>query len=502
MNELFCGFDLGTSSVKAAAFNQNFEQLFEVQKPLSLISKKESQAELDPVEVYEKTLALLEELSAKAERRKKKIDFISFSSALHSLIAVDKNFEPVTGCLTWADSRSQSVVSELEDIYQSRDIYSRTGCPLHAMYMPAKIFWLKKNKPEVFAAADKFISIKEYIIYQLTGEKAVDYSLAGASGMFDIRNFCWEQNLLEFLELREDYFNRAVDGKLVLELRKEICDKLKSEPRVVLGSGDGPLANLGAGAYKNNEFVLTIGTSGAVRAFSNVPVIDDLKRTWCYLLDEDVFLIGGAINNGGLVLQWLRKLLYDDKVEKERFYEDIDHYIKSIEPGSEKLMFLPFLAGERSPNWDASMRGILLGLSLNHDRQQIIKAGLEGIVYRVYAVFNALEDLLKRQKRVIATGGFSRSESWLQLLADIFGREVISLKSFDASTLGAARLGAVARGYYDSYLEIDPDWAEVSIKLPDREKHKKYQQLYSLHEEIYRNNKQVFARLNEIELDC
>ena len=502
MNKLFCGFDLGTSSVKAAVFNRDFEQIFEVKKPLSLINEEESQAELDPDEVYEKTITALKELTAKSARENRKIDFVSFSSALHSVIAVDENFDPLTGCLTWADSRAQSVVSELEEIYQNREIYSRTGCPLHAMYMPAKIYWLKKNKPEIFESADKFITIKEYIIYKLTGEKVVDYSLAGAGGLFDIRNFCWEQNLMEFLGLGEDYFSRAVDGKLKLNLRQEIREDLDSDFKVVPGSGDGPLANLGAGAYKNNEFVLTIGTSGAVRAFSREPVIDDLKRTWCYMLDEDVFLPGGAINNGGLVLQWLRKLLYDSSKEKERFYSDIDSYIEDIEPGSEKLMFLPFLTGERSPNWDASMRGIMLGLGLNHDREQIIKAGLEGIIYRMYAVFKALEDLLEKQQKVIATGGFTRSDAWLQLLADIFGREVVNLESFDASTAGAAMMGAVASGFYDSYFDIDPDWEVKSYKLPDMERHNKYQQLYSLHEEIYRKNQDVFSRLNEIELDC
>lgn len=501
MNKIFGGCDLGTSSVKAAVFNQNFEQMFEVKKSLSLITERENQAELDPDEVYEKTLKSLEELTTKADCEGKKIDFISFSSALHSLIAVDENFEPVTGCLTWADSRAQSVVSELEEIYHYREIYSLTGCPLHAMYMPAKIYWLKKYKPGVFATADKFITIKEYVIYKLTGEKIVDYSLAGAGGMFNIKDLRWEDNLLEFLGLGKDDFNRAVDGKLKLDLKEKIYDELDSKFKVILGSGDGPLANLGAGSYQNNEFVVTIGTSGAVRSFSTEPVIDPHERTWCYMLDEEVFLPGGAINNGGLVLQWLRKLLYDDKTKNERFYNEIDNYIENIEPGSEKLMFLPFLTGERSPNWDASMRGILLGIALNHDRQQIIKAGLEGIVYRIYAVFKALEDLLGAQKRIIATGGFTSSDAWLQLLADIFGKKVISLESFDASTVGAAMLGAVARGYYENYLEIEPDWEENALKLPSMEKHNKYQKLYSLHEEIYRKNKDVFTRLNEIELD-
>jgi len=502
MEKYYCGLDLGTSSVKLAAFNQNFQQQFQVKKPLSLKNEKEGQAELDPDEVYQKTINVLKELTAKAEKEEGKIDFVSFSSALHSLIAVDDNFEPVTGCLTWADSRAQSVVPELEDFYQHKKIYNRTGCPLHAIYMPAKILWLKKNKPEVIETADKFITIKEYIIYKLTGEKVVDYSLAGAGGMFDIRNLCWEHDLMELLGLEKSNFNRAVDGKQELKLRDKICEELKSELKVVLGSGDGPLANLGAGAYKNNEFVLTIGTSGAVRAFSPEPVIDDLQRTWCYMLDEDVFLPGGAINNGGLVLQWIRKILYNDEAGKSRFYKDIDRYIEDIEPGSEKLMFLPFLTGERSPNWDASMRGIILGLSLNHGRKQIIKASVEGVVYRMYAVFNVLEDLLDRQNRVIATGGFTRSDSWLQLLADIFGREVVSLGAFDASTVGAAMLGAVARGYYDSYLEIDPDWKERTLKLPVKERHNKYQQLYTLHEKIYKRNQDIFARLNEIEIDC
>lgn len=499
MKKLYCGVDLGTSSVKFLAFDKIFQPLYRFSKKYELHSSKENQAELDPDEVLNKTISTVKKLVDRTKKDNYQIQFISFSSALHSLIAVDRDYNPLTGCLTWADSRAMEFKPVLVEFFQQEYIYQKTGCPPHAMYMPAKILWIKKYRPGLAEKIAKYITIKEYILYHLTSQKVVDYSLAGAGGLMNINELKWENKLLDFLELSPDKLGNLRDAKYRIYLNKSVVKEIGVNVPVVIGSGDGPLANLGAGAFQENNYVVTIGTSGAVRRFSRKPVLDKFHRTWCYLLDEDIYLPGGAINNGGLVLDWLQRNFYKELKTEKEFFNKLEKTLLDLPPGCNKLFFLPFLSGERSPNWQSATRGIILGLGLNHGRPELLKAAVEGIVMRIYSVYEALKNMLGENNKIIATGGFTRSEAWLQLLSDILGKKVCSFQDHEASAAGAAMLGAVAVGEISDYNNIKTNFKVKSTKEPDLKNYRKYQKLFALHKKIYQQNKDIFPELHSLD---
>lgn len=498
MEKLYCGLDIGTSAVKSVIFNKSFTPVFSATNNYEFVGKRKGRAVLDPEEVYQAVLASLLSCQENVKENEKKIDFISLSSALHSVIAVDKSYTPLTGCITWADTRAMEFNELLQKKNEQSNFYHRTGCPPHAIYMPAKILWLKTHRPEIFAKTYKFITIKEFVLYKLTGNQVVDYSLASGGGLLDIHQKTWDNELLELLNISNESLSDLVNGNTILKLNTQSRKKLKDDIPIVVGSGDGPLANLGAGAYPENKFVVTIGSSGAVRVFSDRPVLDPDNRTWCYMLDEEVYLPGGAINNGGIILEWLRKELFN--LPEDEFYRVADNNIKDVFPGSRGLLFLPFLTGERSPNWNSYVRGMLFGLDLNHGREDLIKAAVEGITFRMYAITRALENLVGEGTEILASGGFTNSGPWLQLMADIFNKRIVAGSTPQASALGAVIMGSIAVGENNNYSDIDIHNGneETEVFHPDPDIHKKYKQLYRLHEKVYRQNAGIYRELIDI----
>ena len=493
MKTVYIGSDIGTSSVKTVIYDKNFKQIDKISQKYSLISNQKNQAELDPDEVYNSVIKTLETVIQKCNNSNFKVEFISFSSALHSMIIVDENNQPLTNCLTWADTRAKDISGDFKAFYKNNSVYSRTGCPYHSIYLPAKILWFKQNKTDIFNQAEKFISIKEYIIYKLTKKYSIDYSVASGSGLLNINNKKWDNKLLSFLGIDKSQLSRLVDIYKTYKIKN--TELLKGIPLVV-GGGDGPLANLGEQALAKNQFAATLGTSGAIRVFSDRPVIDaDKQSIWCYLLDKNTYLPGGAINNGGIVLEWIKKNFFESA---DDYYKLIDQYIDEVPTGSKDLFFLPFLTGERSPNWNPDARGIIFGLDYNHSKKELIKAAIEGISYRMRTIKEALEANSSTCNEIILNGGATQSKPWMQLLADIFNARVIVHENEEAAALGAAMIGVVALGIYDDYNSIEFDHEKRIVLEPDKKSAKKYNQLYKFHKELYDNNQHLFVEANSV----
>ncbi len=492
MDSIFIGCDIGTSSVKTVGFDEDYNSKFRIAYSYDLISKNKDWAELDPDEVFKATLNSIKESLERSEAEDLKIEYISFSSALHSMIAVKTPLEPLSNCLTWADKRAKKLSRSLEGFYSRKDIYHKTGCPTHAMYMPAKILWFKKNRGEIFRQADKFISIKEYILKKLTGRFVVDYSIASGSGLLNIHRKEWEDEILDYLGIGRRQLSELVDGKKIVNFNDKYEEQFGNIPLVV-GSGDGPLANLGELALNTGQYVATLGSSGAVRTFSTEPVLDNEdQRTWCYMLDDSLYLPGGAINNGGIVLDWLRKNFCQN--DREDFLENVSNHIKNVPPGSKGIYFLPFLTGERSPNWNSYAKGIIFGLDYNHTFAEVVKAALEGISFRMCSIKESLEDLMGDCDEIIMNGGVMNSKPWIQLLADVFNIPVKVHENREASALGAVYLGAVALGYEERYSNITNDIDINYIKRPEESRSQRYNELYQFHKEIYQKNSELFKK--------
>lgn len=452
------GVDIGTTSTKSALFSTagTLIETYSIQYPL--YSPAPTTAEQDPEEIFHAVVNTIKHVIQKSHVDPDQILCVSFSSAMHSVIAVDAQGKPLTRCMTWADNRSSVWAERIKNEMNGHEIYLRTGTPVHPMSPLSKITWLRHEQQQVFANAHKFISIKEYVFFKLFKRFVIDYSIASATGMFNLTDLKWDKEALQVAGISEDRLSEPVPTTYYLSGVDEFLAKEMNLPAFVpfvVGASDGVLSNLGLNAIEPGVVAITIGTSGAIRTVTDRPVADPKGRIFCYALTENHWVIGGAVNNGGLVLRWIRDRLGASEIETARRlgkdpYDLLTETAGRAKPGSAGLLFHPYLSGERAPLWDADARGSYFGLGLHHQKEHLIRAALEGVIINLYTVFLALQETIGRPTKIHATGGFARSEIWRQMMADIFNQEVYVPESVESSCLGAVILGLYGLGEVDS----------------------------------------------------
>jgi len=488
MNKFSIGVDIGTTSTKAVLFSEEGKSIYQTSIEYSLLTPEPKAAEQDPDEILEAVIKSIQKIIEESEVDNEKITVVSFSAAMHSLIAVDETGKPLTASFTWADQRSESYANQLKET-NGMDLYKKTGTPIHPMSPLTKLMWLKNEKSDIFNKASRFIGIKEYIFHHLFNEYVVDYSIASATGLFNIYNLDWDEEALNTAGITKDKLSRVVSTTEVFsEIDKKIANSigLHQNTKVVIGAADGCLANLGVNAIEPGVVAVSIGTSGAIRTVTDKPVTDPKGRIFCYALTENHWVIGGPVNNGGMALRWLRDELCQEEV-KEAEEKDVDPYdimtnkMADIKPGSEGLMFHPYLAGERAPSWNSNSRGSFFGLGLHHSKEHIMRAVLEGINMNLYMVFLALEEIIGVPDKVHGTGGFAKSAFWRQMLANVFDQEVQIPQTVEGTCLGAAVLGRYAIGEINELTEVE-DMIEIQqVNVPEKENVAVYEELMPLY---------------------
>ena len=470
--EYFLGIDIGTSSVKSIAFSSDGKALNEQAISYPINHPFPDWSEQDPEEIAEavfKTIEnILRDLSPYTPR------LCSFSSAMHSLIAVDKKGHAISPSIIWADNRASQIAARIHRDNQANRFYERTGLPVHAMSPFCKLQWLRENQQDIFNGAFKFIGIKEYVFYKLFGIYIVDVSIAAATGLMNGENQRWDPWILEQVGISADRLSEIVETEKIFS-SSTLFPSLKKIP-FVIGGSDGAMANLGA-TDEAGSLVITVGTSSAARLIVNKRLTDPQMRTFCYYINKNQWLVGGASNNGGIVLQWLQEIFFNSK-------EDVTAFLNlalKTGPGAGGLIFLPYLMGERAPVWNSNARGVIFGLRINQGQAEMVRASLEGVIYCLYAISQPLFEKADI-RNIYATGGFARNELWLQILADIFNLPVLVCETVENSAWGAVKCGMKSIGISTS--------AKVPVSktyLPDASVHliyakgfQKFQRLYEL----------------------
>lgn len=501
------GVDIGTTSTKAVLFEENGTITAQANVGYPLHQPTPSIAEQDPEQILRAVFHTLSSVMGQSAISPDNILFVSFSSAMHSVIAIDKQGKPLTACITWADNRSARCALRLKNELNGHDLYLRTGTPIHPMSPITKLMWLREEQPDLFEQAYKFISIKEYVFAKLFGEYVIDHSIASSTGMLNLQKLEWDKEALEIAQITPDQLSRLVPTTQVMQgllpsLAKELL-LLPTTPFIV-GASDGVLSNLGVGAIQPGVVAATIGTSGAIRTVVDHPLTDPKGRTFCYNLTDKHWVIGGPVNNGGMLFRWVRDEFAASEVETAKRlgidpYEVLTRIAEQVSPGSNGLLFHPYLTGERAPLWNPDARGSFFGLTMNHHKEHMIRSVLEGVIYNMYTVLLAMEEQIGRPHKILATGGFARSSLWRQMMADIFDQEVIVPESIESSCLGAVVLGLYATGRVDSFDVVFDMIGSTHQHNPIQEHTRVYQQLLPIYISVYRSLESQYQAIAEFQ---
>lgn len=478
MNEYIIALDLGTTSCRALLFDLNGAVHASASRSYPLITPQPGYVEQEPEELLQAAEAVVREVVEKAGSPSQVIG-LSLCTYMHSLAALDAEGRYLTRLITWADTRSAAQVDWMREQPDWMGIYARTGCPPHTMYPLYKFLWAQASRPDLMCAAHRWASIKELLIHRWTGQWALDYNLATGTGMLNMATLQWDPECLELAGVRPEQLSTVVPTTRSFPLTSDRLGLPLGTP-VVAGAGDGVLSSLGSGAIEPGVVAAMVGTSGALRVCVPDPTVDPKARVWCYYLDTNRWILGGSLNNGGIALKWFR----DHHYPGETGYAALEAEAGAVPPGSGALLFLPYLTGERSPGFNARARGVWFGLGLEHTRGHLARSVMEGIAYRLYSVLGPVEELSGPAREIRATGGFAHSPFWLQICADIFGRQVAVPTQTEGSALGAFVLGAVSLG-----VAPDLSWVHQFIQVdrrlaPDMANHAVYDELFAIYQRV------------------
>lgn len=501
------GIDIGTTSTKAVLFEETGKVIAKGSEGYPLLTPTSSIAEQDPDLIFTAVIHSVKQAMEKSGIGPEQVMFVSFSSAMHSVIPVDKDGKPLMNCMTWADNRSAKWSEVLKNDMNGHEIYLRTGTPIHPMSPLTKLMWLRHDNPEIFGKTAKFISIKEYVFAKLFNQYIVDHSIASSTGMLNLKNLDWDEEALRVAGIAADQLSKLVPTTHSVQgINKIYAEEMGLNPSTpfIVGASDGVLSNLGVNAIEPGVVAATIGTSGAIRTVVDHPVTDPKGRIFCYALTDKLWVIGGPVNNGGMLFQWVRDELAASEVETAKrlgidSYDLLTRIAEQVSPGAGGLLFHPYMTGERAPLWNPDARGSFFGLTMHHRKEHMIRAVLEGVIFNLYTVLLAMEEQIGRPAKIHATGGFSRSPLWRQMMADIFDQEVIVPESYESSCLGAVVLGLYALGKTDSLQIVSGMVGSTHQHKPVKKHAEIYHQLLPIFIQISRNLEEEYKAIADFQ---
>lgn len=489
------GIDLGTSAVKVIATTSDGASVASASATYPLETPRPQWVEQDANIVYRATMRVLRDVLAEVALRGDEVQAIGFSCAMHGLLPVDAQGEPLGPLVTWMDRRSAAIADRWHADGTAARLYAQTGAPVHPMLPSCKVRWFAEHDPHVSARAAKFVSIKELIVYRWTGEWLVDWGMASGTGLFDFRTHDWSSHALEVAGIGADKLSRPVAPRSVVRgLRAGVASGLgiSAATAIVPASSDGALANLGVGAIEPGELALTLGTSGAIRTVVDRPVLDERARTFCYAFDDDGFVVGGPTSSAGAVLAAIHGLFLSELEPDARFAAALA-CAERAERGAKGLIVLPFLSGERAPYWMSELRGGMFGLDLSHTRNDVLRAAFESVVFALFAVWNVMREQLTQASRIRLSGGLTHAPFVRQLVADVFGCVSIRENQEEASAYGAALMAGLAIGALADRRAARATLRTLDEHVPDATATDAYARIFARYESAVAANLPLFT---------
>ncbi|MBI5302756.1 MAG: gluconokinase [Chloroflexi bacterium] len=443
--------------------------------------------ELDADAMLRHTERVIDEVLAQAGRRAKQIVAVASDSLVSNVLGVDADGRAVTPVFTYADTRNAREVATLRAQFDQAANHQRVGTLFHSSYLPARFLWLAQQRAEEFKRARYWMSLGEYFLWRWTGERACSYSVASWTGLLNRRALTWDKELVSQLPITPDQLSPLVDyDTRVGKLRGRSAERWAAlrDAAFLPTLGDGATVNIGSGCVNASRIALTMGTTSAMRVTKpcegsqpSQGLVTIPPGLWAYRVTREHELVGGALSEGGALFSWMRATLKLRRAE-------IETQLAAMEPDAHGLTMLPFLAGERAPNWNADARGAIAGLRLNTQPIDILRAGLEAMAYRLGLIFGLLHGAAPHAREVIASGGaLMNSPTLVQIIADVLNAPVIASAETEATSRGDAVLALKALGIINSFDDA-PATLGATIE-PDAARHAIYARAMERQSELY-----------------
>lgn len=435
---MFLGIDLGTGSVKALLLNADGQVVSEANAPYPVHAPHPQWAETHPEEWWQATVKAVRE--AVAQNR---ITAMSLSGQMHGMVCIDKSLNVLRPAILWADTRS---TKELESFRQlSQQHRQRLANPIATGMTGPSLLWLKEHEPDIYRQARWVLQPKDWLRLKLSGEIHSEPSDASATLLYDLEKDDWAYDIVQALELRTDYLAPLIKSRdLAGTLTKLSARELGLTPGIPIAAGaaDAAASALGSALLHEGQAQINIGTAMQIFVIRNKAQIDPTLKTHLYRSSLDNYYAMAAMQNAGLALEWVRKIL---GMSWEDMYAEAFRY-----PSTEGLIFLPYLTGERTPHLDPDIRAMWHGLGLNHERGHLVRAAFEGVAFALKDGLKALEATGIQTSSLRLAGGGTLHPNWRQLLADVLEKPLEAVSVPSASARGAALLAGLSVAAFDT----------------------------------------------------
>ena len=460
MMDYLIGIDLGTSSTKTIIINSAGEIIAEATESYPLYQPNNGWAEQKPEDWAKATFSTVKNVVNQLSfEDRKKVKGIGFSGQMHGLVMLNKDYELIRDCIIWSDQRASDEVDDMVNLLPEETWINITGNPPMAAWTAAKILWVRKNEPAIFAKCSYIMLPKDYVRFRLTGVLASDVSDASGMQMMNVEKRCWSDLILEKLEIKKEMLGRLYEScEIVGNLLPEIADylDLSSDVKVIAGAADNAAAAVGTGVVSDSEAMISLGTSGVLYThLDDYKLIDNGSLHLCCSAVPGTWFSMGTALSTGLSLKWFKDNFGHNYIDKaaemgKSVYTLIDEMAATVKPGSDRLIYLSFLMGERTPRMNPKYRGAFVGLSSIHTQKHFFRAIMEGVSYTLADCNNVLKSEGINIKKARVCGGGAKSPLWRQVLANLFGCDLYTLETEEGPAFGAAILA----GYGAEYLVI------------------------------------------------
>lgn len=501
------GIDLGTTSVRAIIVDEKGKLLGAGVQEYPLYRPHPLWAEQEPLDWWESTKKAIGSALKESDVKPQEIEGIGLSGQMHGLVLLDRNYEVLRRSILWCDQRTLSQCDYI--MRKNRQILIKsTGNPALTGFTLPKIIWVRQEEPKIYEKIHKMLLPKDYIRFKLTGEFATEVSDASGTLMLDIRKRKWSEEVLATFGIRKEnlpvvYESPEITGKITKESAKETG--LKEGTPVVGGGGDQAAGGVGNGIVKEGLISSTIGTSGVVFASLNDVKTDPLLRThtFCHAVPGKWHIMGVMLSAGGS-LKWFKDTLGTEEINVSKMtgqdpYEILTIEASRVEPGSEGLIFLPYLMGERTPYPDPYAKGVFFGLTPRHTKAHLVRAVMEGVAFGLKDSLEIIRKLGMEIKEIRASGGGARSALWRQIQADINNVPMVTINMTEGPAFGVALLAGVGTGIYKNVEEACSSTIETTGKTePIKENVKRYEEYYKIYRSLYHKLKDEFVSISKL----